>query len=410
MLIMGFSLNLLTLFALVLAIGIVVDNAIVVVEAVHVKMKSEDLSPFEASVATMKEISPAILAITLVMAAVFIPVAFLSGPVGVFYRQFSVTLAVSIVISGIVALTLTPALCSVMLKKHVHHKQNKKTFWNHLGRLFNYQYNRSEHKYRTIIGKIAGRQAITLGVLLLFFVATWGIGTILPTGFIPTEDQGIIYANVVTPPGSTIDRTDKVMDAIQIVAKQIPEVENVTILTGYSIISEAPGASYGMAIINLKPWGERKASVDEVINSLREKSASIADASIEYFPPPTVTGFGNSSGFELRLIDKTGSGDLQKTSQTVNQFMADLKKSPVIGSVFSNFDASFPQYLIHVNKEMAAQKGVTVENSMNNLQTLVGSLYTTNFIRFGQMYKVMLQALPEYRSNPEDILKLYVKK
>jgi HAE1 family hydrophobic/amphiphilic exporter-1 len=164
-----------------------------------------------------------------------------------------------------------------------------------------------------------------------------------------------------------------------------------------------------MAIINLKPWNERKASVDEVITNLREKSASIADASIEFFPPPTVTGFGNSSGFELRLIDKTGFGDLQKTSQTVNQFMADLKKSPVIGSAFTNFDASFPQYLIHVNKEMAAQKGVTVENSMNNLQTLVGSLYTTNFIRFGQMYKVMLQALPEYRANPEDILKLYVK-
>ena len=409
MLMMGFSLNLLTLFALVLAIGIVVDNAIVVVEAVHVKMKVDKLSPFEASVATMQEISPAIIAITLVMAAVFIPVAFLSGPVGVFYRQFSITLAVSIVISGIVALTLTPALCSVMLKPHVPHKRKKKSSMVRFARLFNYQYDRSEHKYRTLIGKIAGRRIVTLIMLLLFFMGTWGLSTILPTGFIPTEDQGIIYVNVVTPPGSTIDRTDKVMDAIQIVAREIPEVENVTILTGYSIISEAPGASYGMAIINLKLWEQRKASVEDVIGQLKEKSASIADASIEFFPPPTVPGFGNSSGFELRLIDKTGSGDLQKSAQTVNQFIENLKKSDVIGSVFTNFDASFPQYLIHVDKEMAAKKGVTVENAMNNLQTLVGSLYTTNFIRFGQMYKVMVQSSPEYRSNPDDILKLYVK-
>lgn len=408
MLLFGFSINLLTLFALVLAIGIVVDNAIVVVEAVHVKMKEKGLNSHHATVETMREISPAIIAITLVMTAVFVPVAFLSGPVGVFYRQFSITLAISIVISGIVALTMTPALCALLLK-HSHSTRKKKDWLSRFFRIFNFQYNVSERKYKALIGRIANRKLVTWGILIIFFLSTWGLSAILPTGFIPTEDQCIIYVNVVTPPGSTLDRTDKVLDGIQEIAKQIPEVENVSVLTGYSIISEAPGASYGMAIINLKSWASRSASVDDIIGKLKEKTANITDAAIEFFPPPTVPGFGNSSGFELRLIDKTGLGNLQNTANTVNQFIDSLKQSPAIGSAFTNFDASFPQYMIHVDKEMAAKKGVTVENAMNNLQTLVGSLYSTNFIRFGQMYRVMVQASPEYRANPEDILKLYVK-
>ena len=404
----GFSINLLTLFALVLAIGIVVDNAIVVVEAVHVKMKDKNMNAHDATVSTMSEISPAIIAITLVMSAVFVPVAFLSGPVGVFYRQFSITLAISIIISGIVALTMTPALCAIMLKKHNPVKQ--KTGWsNRFFRLFNYQYNVTERGYRMLIGRIASRKIVTWGILIAFFIGVWGVSSILPSGFIPTEDKGIVYVSVVTPPGSTLDRTDKVMDDIQRIAKQIPEVENVSVLTGYSIISEAPGASYGMAIINLKSWSDRKVSVNDIIAILNKKSKAITDAKIEYFPPPTVPGFGNSSGFELRLIDKTGLGNLQATATTVNSFIDSLKASPVIGSAFSNFDASFPQYMIHVDKEMAAKQGITIENAMSNLQTLVGSLYTTNFIRFGQMYKVMVQASPEYRMKPEDVLKLYLK-
>lgn len=409
MLMFGFSINLLTLFALVLAIGIVVDNAIVVVEAVHVKMKEDGLNAHNATIASMKEISSAIISITLVMAAVFIPVAFLSGPVGVFYRQFSVTLAISIVISGVVALTLTPALCAIMLKSHKKHEKKKQNLLDKFFRSFNYFYIRMERKYKELIGKIAAKRKITWILLAVFVVGIAGISIILPSGFIPTEDQGVIYVNVVTPPGSTLDRTDKVLDGVQIIAKQLPEVENISVLTGYSIVSEAPGSSYGMAIINLKPWSQRKASVEDVIEKLKLKSAKIADAKIEFFPPPTVPGFGNSSGYELRLVDKTGLGNLQKTAEVTNSFIDSLKASPVIGSSFTNFDASFPQYLIHIDKEMAAQKGVSVENAMNNLQVLVGSLYTTNFIRFGQMYKVMLQASPEYRASPDDILKLYVK-
>jgi HAE1 family hydrophobic/amphiphilic exporter-1 len=405
---MGFSINLLTLFALVLAIGIVVDNAIVVVEAVHVKMSEEHLPPMEATLAAMKEISGALVAITLVMSAVFIPVAFLSGPVGVFYRQFSLTLAISIVISGINAVTLTPALCAIMLKD-THGKPRKKTLLQRFFNSFNKGYNATENKYAKLISFIAGRRLITLACLIFFFAATWGISAILPSGFIPTEDQGMIYVNVTTPPGATVERTEEVLDQVQAIAARLGEVESVSTLAGYSLVNEVAGASYGMGMVNLKPWDQRKASVQDIIEQLQKLTAGIADASIEFFPPPTVPGFGNSSGFELRLLDKSGSGDLRQTAQITNQFIDALKKRPEIGSAFTSFDAEFPQYLIHVDQAMAAKKGVSIENAMSNLQTLMGSFYASNFIRFGQMYKVMVQADPHYRTKPDDLLRLYVK-
>lgn len=405
---MGFSINLLTLFALVLAIGIVVDNAIVVVEAVHVKMSEEHLPPMEATLAAMKEISGALVAITLVMSAVFIPVAFLSGPVGVFYRQFSLTLAISIVISGINAVTLTPALCAIMLKD-THGKPRKKNLLQRFFNGFNKGYNATENKYAKLISFIAGRRLITLACLIFFFAATWGVSAILPSGFIPTEDQGMIYVNVTTPPGATVERTEAILDQVQAIAAELGEVESVSTLAGYSLVNEVAGASYGMGMVNLKSWDERKASVQDIIEILQKKTAGIADASIEFFPPPTVPGFGNSSGFELRLLDRSGTGDLRQTAQVTNQFIDALKKRPEIGSAFTSFDAEFPQYLIHVDQAMAAKKGVSIENAMSNLQTLMGSFYASNFIRFGQMYKVMVQADPSYRNKPEDLLRLYVK-
>lgn len=404
---MGFSINLLTLFALVLAIGIVVDNAIVVVEAVHVKMTELHLPAMDATIAAMKEITGAILAITLVMSAVFVPVAFLSGPVGVFYRQFSLTLAIAIVISGINALTLTPALCALMLK-HAPTREKKSPLQRFFG-AFNKGYEATAGKYQKLISIIAGRKMITIALLLGFFAATWGVNAILPGGFIPTEDQGMIYVNVTTPAGSTVERTEKVLDEVQNVAGKMDAVENVSILAGYSLVTEVAGSSYGMAMINLKGWDERKESVSELIRILREKTKHIQDASIEFLPPPTVPGFGNSSGFELRILDKTGTGNLQRTAAVTNDLIDALKGDNAIGSAFTGFDASFPQYMIHVDQDMAAKKGVTVENAMSTLQTLLGSYYATNFIRFGQMYKVMVQAYPNYRTKPEDILNLYVK-
>ncbi|PAW94384.1 hydrophobe/amphiphile efflux-1 family RND transporter [Mucilaginibacter sp. MD40] len=405
---LGFSINLLTLFALVLAIGIVVDNAIVVVEAVHVKMAEEHLSPMDATLSAMKSISGAIVAITLVMSAVFVPVAFMTGPVGVFYRQFSLTLAISIVISGVNAVTLTPALCALMLKPHDTSRPSKGL----LGRFFtgfNKRYDGIQNKYSGLITRIAGRRIITVAMLLFFLAATWGLSAILPTGFIPTEDQGVIYANITTPPGATVERTEQIMSSIQAQSKQIPEIESVSTLAGYSLVNSVAGASYGMVMINLKPWEERDKSIAKITEELTQKTEYLTDASIQFFPPPTVPGFGNSSGFEIRVLDKTGTGDLQKTAAVTNKFLADLNATEQVDGAFSSFDANFPQYMISVDQVMAAKKGITIDEAMSTLQTLMGSFYASNFIRFGQLYKVMVQASPEFRTKPEDVLQLMIK-
>ena len=404
----GFSINLLTLFALVLAIGIVVDNAIVVVEAVHAKMEEDHVDAKTATIKSMKEISGAIVAITLVMSAVFVPVAFMSGPVGVFYRQFSITMAIAIVISGINALTLTPALCAIMLK-NTHNERKTKNWLNNFFRRFNILYNHVSNKYLKLLGKIINRRLVTYGMLLFFIIGTIGIGKLLPSGFIPTEDQGTIYANVTTPAGSTIERTEEVMDEIQRSIKEIPAIESVSALAGFSLLTDGSGASFGMGTISLKPWSDRKETVKDVIKQIEEKTKHITDASIQYFPPPAVPGYGNASGFEFRIQDKTGKGDLQYTQKVANDFLKELNTQKEIKSAFSSFDATFPQYIIHVDREMAAQKGISIEEAMDNLQSLIGSFYATNFIKFGQMYKVMVQAEPNYRAQAQDILKLYAK-
>lgn len=403
---LDFSINLLTLFALVLSIGIVVDNAIVVVEAVHVKMAEEHLNPMDATISAMKEISGALVAITLVMSAVFVPVAFMSGPVGVFYRQFSLTMAIAIVISGINAVTLTPALCAIMLK---HSPEKKTGLLDRFFGGFNRGYDSFSNKYASFITYFSGKKLVTILVLVGFFIATWGVSAILPTGFIPTEDQGMIYVNVTTPAGATVERTEEVLSEIERQAKTIDAIESVSTLSGYSLVNEIAGASYGMAMINLKSWDDRKASLEDVIASLQRKTKNIGDASIQYFPPPTVPGFGNSSGFEIRLLDRTGRGDLQRTGTISKDFINALNNSPEIYNAFSSFDPNFPQYLISVDQQMAAKKGITIDKAMSTLQTLMGSYYASNFIRFGQMYKVMVQASPEFRTKPEDVLLLYVK-
>ncbi len=405
---MGFSINLLTLFALVLAIGIVVDNGIVVVEAVYAKMEEEHLSPMEATLAAMDEVGSAVIAITLVMSAVFVPVAFLSGPVGIFYRQFSLTLAAAIVISGINALTLTPALCAIILRSP-HDKKPGNGLLDRFFRGFNKVYDRISGGYKGLLSKIAGRRIITLLGLVIMFIATWGSAAILPSGFIPTEDQGMIYVAVTTPPGATVDRTEAVLNEVDAISRELDMVETVSILAGYSIVTEVSGASYGMGMINLKQWDERKESVDDVMKILRERTAHIADAEIEFFPPPTVPGFGNSSGFELRLLDRSGNEDLAQTNEVVNEFISKLTEDEVIESASTTFDVNFPQYMLKIDYDLAAKKGISVENSMNTLQTLLGSLYATNFIRYGQMYKVMVQSDAFARQRPEDVLNLYVK-
>lgn len=402
---LDFSVNLLTLFALVLAIGIVVDNAIVVVEAVHVKME-EGMNAMDATISATKEIAGAVVAITIVMSAVFIPVAFLDGPVGVFYRQFSLTLAISIVISGVNALTLTPALCAIILKPHNHDK--KKTIIDRAFQSFNTGFERLTNGYVGILSKFATRTTVTFGLLFLFVGLTFVTSKFLPTGFIPMEDQGMVYVSVTTPQGATVERTEKVLDEVTVIAKKINGVENVTTLAGYSIVTEIAGSSYGMAMINLKDWKERNISVNDLITELSDKTKSIADAQIEIFAPPTVPGFGNTSGFELRLLDRTG-GTIENTDKITKDFVKKLNEASELQNSFTSFDATFPQYMINVDYDMAAKKGVSVDNAMSTLQTMLGSYYATNFIRFSQMYKVMVQASPEHRDTPESILNLYLK-
>lgn len=404
---LGFSINMLTLFALVLAIGIVVDNAIVVVEAVHVKMERDKLSPYKASVEAMKEIGGAIVAITLVMSAVFVPVGFMSGTVGIFYQQFSLTLAVAIVISGINALTLSPALCALLLK-HDRGKSKRPNLLRRFFIVFNRGYDRFERRYNISLRKYLGRKFFTYATLILFFLATWGMSSILPTGFIPNEDQGMIYVNVNTPPGATLERSEKALNQIQAALLPMDEIETISTLAGYSLMTETEDASYGMGMINLKPWNERDKTAAELLEVYAERTAHIKDAEIQYFLPPTVPGFGNASGFELRLQDRTAAS-FQETARVANMLVDSLNNDPRLQGVTSGFQPNFPQYLLKVDLAQAAKLGVNVNEALESLQSYVGSFYSSNFIRFGQMYKVMLQASPEYRMEPKDIYSLYAK-
>ena len=404
----GITLNLITLFALVLAIGIVVDNAIVVVEAVHAKMEENNLEAQAATELAMSEISGAIIAITLVMAAVFIPVAFMSGPVGIFYRQFSVTMATSIILSGVIALTLTPALCASMLK-NTHGAKKKNTWLNRLLNGFNNWFNKVLGKYNKLLLLIVNRRVVTILTLIAFCIGTWKLSSNIPTGFIPNEDQGVFYAIILTPPGSTLERTNDVLGQIQKVANSMEDVKSVSTIAGFEILTEGTEACSGTVLVNLKSWDERKHSVDEAMKILEEKTKDIKGATIEFFPPPAVPGYGAAGGFELRLLDKAGSGDYKKMEEVSKAFTKELNKRKELASVFTFYNASFPQYMLHVDNDKAQQKGISIDNAMSNLSTLIGSEYASSFIKFDRQYKVMVQALPQYRALPQDILKLYVK-
>lgn len=404
---LGFSINMLTLFALVLAIGIVVDNAIVVVEAVHVKMHNEKLPPVKATEKAIREIGGAIIAITLVMSAVFIPVGFMSGTVGIFYRQFSLTLAVAIVISGVNALTLSPALCALLLKP-VSYNKKKKNLLERFFSGFNKRYDKLERRYKVNLRLFLNRRVLTYATLLIFCLATWGMTFVLPSGFIPNEDQGMIYVNVDAPPGATLERSEAALNKVQAALLPLEEVETISTLAGYSLMTETEGASFGMGMINLKPWNEREQTAEELMRVYAERVSHIKDADIQFFLPPTVPGFGNASGFELRLQDKT-AGTFAELDEVAKAFIDKLNADPRLTGVVSGFNPNFPQYLLRVDLAKAAKLGIDVNESMETLQSYVGSFYSSNFVRFGQMYKVMLQAAPEYRMNPEDLFNLYAK-
>jgi len=403
----GIGINLITLFALVLAIGVVVDDAIVVVEAVHVKMEEDHLSPYQATKKVLSEISGAIIAITLIMTAVFVPVAFMTGPVGVLYRQFAITMASAIVLSGVVALTLTPVLCAMILK-NTHGQARKKTPINLFIDWFNKNFEWLLGKYTKLLTIIVNRRVVTFGVLIVFSIGIVGMNTILPAGFIPGEDQGQIYAIIQTPPGTTLERTNAVSLELQKIAKATEGVKSVTAMAGYEILTEGRGSNAGTCLINLKDWSERKESVKEIMEELEEKTKNIG-AVVEYFEPPAVPGYGASSGFAVRLLDKGSEVDYQKFDEVNRDFVAALRKRKELTGLFSFYSANYPQYELLVNNVLAMQKGVTVGAAMENLNIMIGSTYEQGFVRFNNYYKVYTQADPAFRKDPADILNMFVK-
>ncbi|KYG80835.1 multidrug transporter AcrB [Roseivirga seohaensis] len=403
----GLSINLITLFALVLAIGIVVDNAIVVVEAVHAKMEEKNLSPYVATQEVLHEISGAIIAITAVMTAVFVPLAFMTGPVGIFYRQFSITMASAIVLSGVVALTLTPVLCAIILK-NTHGQPKKKTVLNRLLDGFNNGFEKITGRYTSLLRRIVNRRVVTFGILIAFCAGIYLESKVLPSGFIPGEDQGTIYAIIQTPPGSTLERTNQISQKLQKICEEIDGVESVSSLAGYEIMTEGRGSNAGTCLINLKPWGDREESVKEIMEELEEKSKGLG-AVVEFFEPPAVPGFGSSGGFSMRLLDKTTNTDYQEFDKINKQFIEDLGKREELTGLFTFFAANYPQYELVIDNELAMQKGVSINDAMENLNILIGSTYEQGFIRFGRFFKVYVQSDPQFRKLPSDVLKLFVK-
>lgn len=403
----GVTINLITLFALVLAIGIVVDDPIVVVEAVHAKMHEGDVTPYRATQMVLHEISGAVIAITLVMTAVFVPVTFMTGPTGVFYRQFSITMAVAIVLSGVMALTLTPVLCAMLLRKPDHHHKPKGPIGWFL-HAFNLVFEKVTDMYVGLLKRIVHRRILTFGVLGSALAAIYFINQQLPAGFIPPEDQGMIYAILQTPPGSTLERTYQKSIELEKVAKQIEGVVSVSSLAGYEVLTEGRGSNAGTCLINLKNWSDRKLTAPQIIAELEEKCKEISGVNLEFYEPPAVPGYGAAGGISFRMLDRTNTGDYDRLQVVTNEFMEALGKRKELRGVFTFFSSAYPQQEIVIDNKIAMQKGVSIGTAMDNLGIMIGSTYEQGFIKFGQFFKLYIQAEPKYRKLPKDLQDLYV--
>ncbi|MGV3559585.1 efflux RND transporter permease subunit [Larkinella arboricola] len=404
----GLSINLITLFALVLAIGIVVDDAIVVVEAVHAKMEEEPhLTPFSAVKKVLGEISGAIIAITAVMVSVFLPISFMSGPVGTFYRQFSITMASSIVISALIALTLTPVLCAMLLKNHHGHARKKNLLTRALDS-FNRGFDKMTGRYVGLLQLIVNRRVLTWVILAAFCLGIAYENQILPAGFIPNEDQSTVYAIIQTPPGSTLEKTNEVSQRLQKICEEVPGIESVSSLAGYEIMTEGRGSNAGTCLINLKPWSERDQNVKEIMEELEAKSKGLG-ATVEFFEPPAIPGFGTSGGFSMRLLDKNTDTDYHEFDEVNKEFLENLAKRKELTGLFTFFAANYPQYELEIDNKRAMQKGVSIGKAMDNLNIMIGSTYEQGFIKFNQFFKVYVQSDPSFRRLPSDLLNLFVK-
>ena len=405
----GFTINLLTLFALVLAVGIVVDDAIVVVEAVHAKMEAGEKDPRKATHNAMNDISSAIISITLVMSAVFIPVSFISGSAGVFYQQFGLTLAVAIVLSAVNALTLSPALCAIFLKSH-NEVEKKKGFLQRFYGAFNVAFEATTVKYKRGVEFFIKRKWVAFLGLAVFAGIFVLLLNITPKAFVPGEDTGAILSDVSLPPGTSLERTEEVLLQIENKVKDIPEIKEILRISGRSLIS-GTGSNYGMVIVKLKPWAERKNANQEisaVVGELFKRASVVKDAKVLFFGRPTLVGFGFTNGFEFQLQDQKG-GTIQELSEVNNKFLAALNGRPEIKYAATSFSPNYPQYLINLDVPNIKKAGLTVTDVLGTMQGYYGGVYASNFNKFGKQYRVIYQSDPKFRTDPASLNSVMIR-
>lgn len=407
----GFSINLLTLSALVLAIAIVVDDAIVVVEAVHAKLDEGYTSARMAAIDAMREIGGAIVSITLVMMLVFIPVSFMSGTSGVFYRQFGLTMAIAIGLSALNALTLSPALCAVFLKPHKADGGSKKvSFVKAFHEGFNRNYEKLLVRYKKWAGFFINHKITAFGVVAASIVALAAMMMTTSTALVPNEDTGVLFCMVNMPPATSLDKTEATLAKVDKILAANPAVESRTEILGYSFIA-GQGNTYGTFIIKLKDWSEREKGQDatSVLGQLYGAvGQQIKDATVMMFQPPMISGYSVTSGFELQLQDKTG-GDINKFFQIYQQFIGALNQRPEIQQAYSTFNPTFPQYMVNVDVAKTKQAGISPSVVLSTLQGYYGGMYVSNFNRFGKLYRVMMQADPSARISPETLNQVKVR-
>jgi HAE1 family hydrophobic/amphiphilic exporter-1 len=403
---LGFTINLLTLFALILAIGIVVDDAIVVVEAVHAKLDQGYRSAKKAAIDAMNEISGAIVAITLVMAAVFVPVSFIGGSAGVFYKQFGLTLAIAIILSAVNALTLSPALCALFLKAH-NKEHKKKSLSQRFSASFNAAFLALTNKYKRSVSFLSRRKWIPLSVIVLFIGAFVWLSKTTPKSFVPNEDLGVLTADISLPPAASLERTDSVVRQMERIAHTVPEISNIIAIVGNGALG-GNGSNYGRVIMRLQTWTQRKRNVQAIITELKGKASGISEAKIVFLTPPSIQGFGNSGGFSLQLEDRTG-GDIAMFYKVSSDFLKVLNQRPEIQFASTPFNPNFPQYLLNVNVAKVKEAGLMVSDVLGAMQGYFGGVYASNFNQFGQQFRVMVQADPVYRRKPEDLNSIFVR-
>ncbi|HET8572812.1 MAG TPA: efflux RND transporter permease subunit [Edaphocola sp.] len=406
----GFSINLLTLFALVLAIGIVVDDAIVVVEAVHAKLEGGAKNSTQATHSAMGEITGAIISITLVMASVFIPITFISGPTGVFYKQFGVTLIIAIAISALNALTLSPALCALFLKPPKEEGIGKKGFLKRFYSAFNAGFESTTRRYVKGIKFLYRFKWITAVILLACVgLIIWSSNT-TSKGFVPKEDRGVIMADIALPPGASLDRTTAIINQLSQKVKKVPGITGMSFSSGSSLLGGA-GSNFGLGFIILDDFSNRKAdslSVDAIIAKLFQIGATFPGAKMLFFSPPSIRGYGTSDGFQMELLDKFG-GSFQDLDNESKNFIDQLQKRPEIQYVQTSFSTGYPQYEMHIDVARAKEAGITVSSIIQTMQGYIGGIYSADFSRFGKQYRVYVQALPDSRSNPADLNAMFVR-